>query len=497
MGLVCLSVGLRWCLVLRGGQFYFLDEKRFWWSGLVVYWFHEGHWRKALEPILDWNQHPGFTCLGCVPVAVHWACAATMGMSIGQIPFESTVRFSAAVLSMASVVSIVLIAAIVRRAGGDRRESLMAMALMTGSNSIFFYSRHTLPYDASLALALGSLAVGMQKGGWARSLFSGWLAGAAFFTYYRYWAVVFVISGTVIMWNASSLREVGYRFFWFTLGPLTWFLVFTAGRAVVFGRSFVEGMVSFAATASPQMYSEGWWAPWSFLWYAEHGLLVFWLAALAWILWLAVRRCHIPTYGLVWVAMLGTLYGLLILGSLELSSLAVYGRAARQMVPFLCLIGAFAGLRLWDTARRTWGRPMLQAGGILLIVQAGWNLRVPLQQWFPRDVRRLVAAEYKVFSEATTIDCSRVEDEFEPSKAPTPPTRYVLLNAQYLEHIQGAIRPPQGRVVLRFAHPMQFPPYQYEEFTARERALIRRTDISMRLVDTAGQPELANPRTIP
>ncbi|HVM61520.1 MAG TPA: hypothetical protein VMV72_11715 [Verrucomicrobiae bacterium] len=497
VGLVCLSVALRWWLVFAGGQYWFPDERRFWWSGIVLYRLGQGQWKQALEPILDWNQHPGFTCLGCVPIAIHWAWAGLTGMSIGQIPFESTVRFSAAILSLASVVVILLIGVIVRRAGGNRTEALIAMALMAGSNSMFYYSRHTLPYDTSLALALGSFAVGMQKGGWKRLLFSGWLAGAAFFMYYRYWAVVSVVSATTILWNASSVKEIRYRTFWFALGPLTWLVIFTIGCAFVFGRSFVNGMVSFAATVSPEMHSEGWWATWAYLWDAEHGLLILWLAALAWILWSTVRRRPMPAYGSVWVAMLGALYGLLVLGSLGPSSLAVYGRAARQLVPFLCLIGAFAGARVWDGARTTWGRRTLQTGGLLLILQAAWNFRGPLQQWFPRDVRRLVAAEYGVFSEATTVDCPRLEDELAPSQAPTQPARYVLLNAQYLEKIHGAKTPPQGRIVLRFAHPMQFAPYQYDEFTARERALIRRTDISMRLVDTAGQPELANPQTIP
>jgi hypothetical protein len=495
--LVGVCIAFRWWLVFAGGQYWFLDEKRFWWSGVVVYRLSQGLWKQALEPILDWNQHPGFTCLGCVPVAMHWAWAKLAGMAIGQMSFEDTVRFGAYVLSLASVVSILLIGTVVRRAGGDRREAFAAMALMAGSTSMFYYSRHTVPYDASLALALGSLAVGMQNGGWRRMLFSGWLAGAAFFTYYRYWAVVSVIALTVITWKSRSVRDAGLRFFWFTLGPLTWLLLFTVGRAVVFGRSFLQGMVSFAATVSPEMYSEGWWTTWAYLWDAEHGLLILLLAALAWILWATVRGRQLPTYGLVWVAMLGSLYGLLVLGSLWLSSLAVYGRAARQLVPFLCLIGAFTGIRFCDAVGTTWGKRMLQIGGILLVLQAAWNFRVPLQQWFPRDVRRLVAAEYGVVSEATTIDSPKMEDELAPSQAPTQPSRYALLNAQYLTKIHNPKPAPLGATLLRFPHPMQFAPYQYDEFTARERALIRRTDISMRLVDTAAQPVLANPPAIP
>lgn len=497
IGLVSACIALRWWLVFAGGQYWFPDEKRFWWSGLVVYRLSQGLWKQALEPILDWNQHPGFTCLGCVPVAMDWAWAWLTGVSIGQMPFEATVRFSAVVLSLASVISILLIGTIVRRAGGGRTEALVAMALMAGSNTMFYYSRHTLPYDSSLALTLGSLAVGMCKDKRGRLLFSGWLAGAAFFTYYGYWAIVFVVSATVITWKVADMRETGYRLLWFGIGAATWLGIFAVGRAAVFGRSFLQGMASFAADQRPPMYAEGWSVAWTYLWYAEHGLVIFWMAALVWILWTAMKREPTANYGLTWVAMLGALYGLLILSSVVLGKFVVQGRMARQLVPILCMIGAFASVRLWDMARTALEKRALQMGVILLTLQVAWNFRVPLQQWFPRDVRRLVAAEYGAISQSTTINCLKLEDEFAPSGAPTKPTRYVLLNAQYLARIHGATPPPDGVVVLRFAHPMQFTPYQYEEFTPDERELIRRTDISMRLVDTGVQPELANPATIP
>lgn len=497
VGLIGVCVALRWWLVFSGGQYWFPDEKRFWWSGVVVYRLSRGLWKPALEPILDWNQHPGFTCLGCVPVAIHWAWAWLTGVSIGEMPFETTVRFGALVLSLASVFSILLIGMIVRRAGGGRTEALLAMGLMAGSNTMFYYSRHALPYDASLALALGGLAVGIRTGGWKRLLCSGWLAGAAFFTYYGYWAIVFVISVTVIKWKIVNIREAGSRLLWFGIGSATWLGVFAVGRETVFGRSFVQGVVSFAAITPPQMYAEGWSAPWTYLWHAEHGLLIFWLAALVLILWAAGTSRPVAGYGLTWIAMVGALYVLLILSSVALHRFVVYGRTARQFVPFLCLIGAFTGARLWEIARTVAAKRMLQAGMILLILQAAWNFRGPLQQWFPRDVNRLVTAEYGAFSEATTVECPRVEDEFASWRAVPQPTRYVLLNAQYLAQIHGAKTPPRGVIVLRFAHPMQFRPYQYEEFTPKEREFLCATDISMRLVDTAAEPGLANSATIP
>jgi hypothetical protein len=36
---------------------------------------------------------------------------------------------------------------------------------------------------------------------------------------------------------------------------------------------------------------------------------------------------------------------------------------------------------------------------------------------------------------------------------------------------------------MRFAHPLEFLPYQYEGFEPMEREVLRRLDISMRLID--------------
>ena len=65
-----------------------------------------------------------------------------------------------------------------------------------------------------------------------------------------------------------------------------------------------------------------------------------------------------------------------------------------------------------------------------------------------------------------------------------PNARYVLLNAQYLFPARERKPTPEGNVVYRTRHPLEFLPYQYEGYVAAERALLRETDIAIRLVDT-------------
>lgn len=497
VGLVALCIGLRWWLVWGGGQFWFPDEKRFWWSGLVVYYLSQGHWKQALVPILEWNQHPGFTCLGCLPTAIYWAWARWNGLPYTDMPFEQTVQFGAVILSLASVICIVLIGVIVRRAGGGRGEALLAMGLMAASDTMFYYSRHVLPYDASLALALASLVVGMRQGRFWRVFLSGWLGGAAFITYYGYWVTVIVVSGTVVTWKASTIKEAGNRLFWFGVGALSWMGLFECGRRAVFGRSFLAGTISFARNAPPPLFTEGWSAPWAYLWYAEHGLLIFWLGSLAATLWAVSIKRQITGYGVTWVAMAGAMYLLFLLSSMVLHTFVVYGRTARQLVPILCLIGAFAGARLWNILRADVRNRVLQLGIIALVLQAAWNFRTPLGQWFPAEVKAFVAAQYSPLSQVLTVEGPIVEENPATPGSSGTTSRYVLVNAQYLARFSGVKAIPPGVILLRFAHPTEFKPHQYEEFTPAQRDILRQTDISMRLVDTAVEPKLANPPTIP
>jgi len=181
--------------------------------------------------------------------------------------------------------------------------------------------------------------------------------------------------------------------------------------------------------------------------------------------------------------MAGAVYLLLVLGSVALHRFVIYGRSARQLVPFLCMIGGVGGARLCEIARANAKPRIFELGVVAFVFQAAWNFRLPLRQWFPPDVKRLVAAEYGEFSQALTVEGPTIKDEQPSSPASGSSARYVLLNAQYLAPVRGLEAAPRGRVLLRFSHPTQFLPHQYEEFTPRERKILRRADIAIRLID--------------
>ena len=72
-------------------------------------------------------------------------------------------------------------------------------------------------------------------------------------------------------------------------------------------------------------------------------------------------------------------------------------------------------------------------------------------------------------------------------------SRWLLLNAQHLYHPRGVAVVPKGIELMRFAHPLEFLPYQYEGFEPMERDVLRHLDISMRLIDRGVLPTSPGP----
>jgi hypothetical protein len=153
-------------------------------------------------------------------------------------------------------------------------------------------------------------------------------------------------------------------------------------------------------------------------------------------------------------------YGVLAASSVVLEEFVVYGRSARQLMPFLCLAAApalGAALASMSTRRRMHYE---YAVVLILIVQAAFNMAVPLRQQFPADMLR-AAEEMPV------------------------PLGYELrvINAKHFYPLPEPEEIPRGSIVLREeAHPLQYLPYQYEGYTPAERSALRSADITMRVL---------------
>ena len=193
MYVVFFSLAIRLILVLRGGQFFWSDEFRYFKARYLAVQMAQGHWGDILRFIAIDVEHSFFTLVASIPAFAQYLFNSTHGMDM-EFDVFATAWLPAAILSLASVLSILLVYDICRRAGGDRLEASIAAFFMACSTTMLYNARHLLPYDCSLAIALLALRHTLgREGRLGASIACGVLACLAYLTYNGHAALVAVI----------------------------------------------------------------------------------------------------------------------------------------------------------------------------------------------------------------------------------------------------------------------------------------------------------------
>ena len=443
--LMAVSLGLRIWLAALGGQDYWPDEIRYNSSRDAVAALRHGQWDNAAQELLGHADHTLFRWFGLLPALVE----SLVGHNLPSI--------AAAYFGLYSVLVIFLIWAISRRAGGSEQEALWAAYLAACSNSLFYYSRHFFPYDVSLSLMLLGFWLGLGPWSWRNSIWVGLAASLGFLTYNGYWLIGGCILILHVLLGEGGRQRMVNRMAWSAVG-LILPIVTLAGLAAALGYDLVSENYNYGLIAKGD-FPFGHRVVAGYLWYAEGGLVVIWLVALAYALSLVVRVRRWDQ--LAWHAgglalVLGGLLGL----SDIIHQFAVQGRRVRELVPFLCL-GAAVGIAEFVQRRPAYRRYWTLALTLLVGGMAAWNLSVPLRQVFPNEFQRLATAA-----------AARQSEIF----------AYRLIFVQHLWGLSLDTPPWPHETILRRTHPLQFLPYQYEGFDMAQRAELNAHDINMRLI---------------
>jgi hypothetical protein len=447
VGTLAGSLLLRLVLVQLGGQFFWPDELRYRDSRAAVAELADGNWRVALTRCAT-GDHPFFRVLGLIPATVEHVA----GVEDSRIP--------AAFLATFSVMNVWLLALIARRMGASEWEAVLAAVAGATSNVLLYWARHISPYDASMTLLLTGLLLGVGSDRLRASAYCGVLAALGFLVYAGYWtlaAVVLAVHG----WRSASLRVRSVRAAVASTAMAST-LALVAGAGALLGIPLLARFLAFSKTVNQGLYSEGWSLPFEYFWEAERLVLVVWIAAAAACAWRTFRR-RATERERVWLLGLVMVYAGLFVTSVVLHKFVVYGRLARQMVPFFGLLAANR-LEALRTSRSPTVRLSFAAAVVGLVVQALFNFGGPLGHCFPLDFARDdsrrgnfgIRRRYGVVVAANAI-------KTHPLPAP------VLLPARY--------------VTLKEApYPRNYRPYQYEGCTPAERAMIRSRAVRMRLL---------------
>ena len=453
LALLGISALVRWVIVLRGGQLYFPDEGHYSWSLDLVSSAARGDLIAWIDLLLQSPAHPGYVLWGMLPGALQYAVELLFGQ-----PATNTIWIPSILISCMSIWAIALVAAIAKQAGASDQEAMIAALLMACSTSMFYFARHLAPYDLALTIALLALWFGLdQRKSFLRSLVCGVLIGLAFLTYYGYWLISVAVAIVHTLHHKPRFLDFLKRSIAIAIGFILLPLLLTLISLLQGAPPFVLEMAHFATSVSQGTFSEGAWLPWEYLWHAEHGSLIVWMASVAGMAWLKFKYPAVElSRGLLWMGIALFIYLALVSGSVGLGIFVVYGRLVRQLVPFFCLTAgfsiAFIANRLME--RR---RVFVWVGVIFLIIQTAFNFNQPLTQQFPLEFERQVIANYSSIGRALTVKGPPVFGD-----VPGKTFRYVLVNAQYLYPISGTRKLPIGQSVLKTWHPLAFLPYQYE-----------------------------------
>jgi hypothetical protein len=208
--------------------------------------------------------------------------------------------------------------------------------------------------------------------------------------------------------------------------------------------------------------------PFEYFWHTEHFLiLILGLLSTYAIIHMIGRK---ETNGIWWIAGIFFVYACLSIFSVYFQSFVVYGRLARQLMPFLILLSAIGLVQL--SGNRPPMRLVANIIMALIVVQGLWNYSYSFGLSYPREFSTTAQTIYKEFS-------------FSPKRmAFGAPTRcqnngYVMENAKYFLAAPQNDPGIKGTVLLSHPHPINFWPYQYEGYPPQQRQQFRNTDLRM------------------
>jgi len=478
---------LRLLLIVNGGQFYFPDESRYQRRSVsAVDSLFEADFRSAIDKVLAYDKHHGFTAVGLVPAIIHrviFYLSPPPGLSWTTywLSRDNDYRVSALIFAIPSVLSIGMIYLLARRAGAGETEALIAAFLLAASNTFFIFSKHFLPYDSSLLIGLAALwlAIPSQQTSVKHAIVVGIATFLCLWVYFGHITFVLMIALVYCGFLASNWRDSAIRASGMAFGALLIATPLFLYNNYVLGIDVVSELVAFSSSANQGEYAEGIVFPFSYIGFAEAGIALIWilcLSAAGWALrsqWNSESRQR----AVLWLACLISLYLLLGLFSSVLHLSVVYGRIARVMAPFIILLSAYGITPLLLDRDRY----VVLAFVAIVCIFALANFVPAIRQEYFIEIARRARQDYGELSYETVFSHPASPKGVYGEANPLVP--YKLLNAGYYYPITEPLDLPQGKVLMQAPHPFNYKPWQYEGMTAEMRDIVNRDGLYIWLIE--------------
>lgn len=439
IGILLVSLLLRWILIFRGGQYYISDETRYLASQDAAAWMLRGKFGEAFSHLASSPEHLGFKVVGILPALVEHITGPSLVMP-------------AMFFSLFSILNLYLIFMLSRRTPGiSSNQPLYALILAAACLSLLYYARHLFPYDISMSFGLLALYIGLAERQTIRqSVACGLFSFLCFVTYNGYWPLAsFAMLAHVFIPREAILRML-QKAVWTAAGFIVPFVVLI-GAGSVAGVDMVSAYRHFSESITQGNFEEGWSLPFAYFWFTEHLVIVI-LGALALLAAINLFR-GVGRYTGLWLTGLLFIYICLVIPSVFLQYFVVYGRLARQLMPFFTLLAAegLAQLEQFLPSGKQVKRFVLAA----VFIQAAWNFAESYNLAYPRDFVAEAQAKFpkfefssKRFAYGAPVICEN--------------NGFVMENAKYYVDPPEKVPQVQGQLLMSARHPSNFRPYQYD-----------------------------------
>ena len=456
LGILLISLILRWILIFQGGQYYIADETRYEVSRDAARLLLQGQLGEALRQFTVSPEHLAFKVVGILP--------ALMEHILGP-----SLVLPAMFFSLFSVLNLYLIFLLSRHCQDSSNESLYALFFAAACLSLLYYSRHLFPYDMAMSFGLLALYAALVRTQSIKaSLVCGSLSFLCFITYNGYWPLAGFAMLVNVLINDSKITGILKKAILTTTGflaPLALLLIVMLGS----GTNMISAYQLFATSITQGSFEEGWSLPFEYFWHTEHVIMLI-LGLLSVYAVISIFRTK-QNDASVWAGGVAFIYICLLIPSVFLHSFVVYARLARQLLPFLILLAAH-GLALLE-ARKLVSYPLTMALLTSILIQAVWNFGISYQLSYPRQFSEELQAQFRGF-------------EFSSKRmaygAPTlcQSNGYVIENTKYFLSAPETTPLVKGDILREVPHPVNFLPYQYEGYTPEQRQEFRERQLRMR-----------------
>ena len=323
---------------------------------------------KALTEFTLSPEHLGFKVIGILPALVEHIVGPTLVLP-------------AMFFSLFSTLNLYLIYGLARRVGSSSKEALYAMLFASSCLSLLYYARHLFPYDMAMSFGLLALYLALTQNKSARtSAMCGIWGFLCFITYNGYWSLAAFAMLVNIFMDGKRRTEIFQKAIFTAIGFITPLVLLIIGMLLA-GKDMISAYRLFAASITQGSFEEGWSFPFAYFWHTEHGVILI-LGALS--LVAIVRQFNRPSPATtLWAAGFLFLYLCLVIPSVLLHSFVVYGRLARQLIPFVVLLSA-QGLVLIEN-RVVSGRLVAMLILLSVFTQAAWNFVDSYNLNYPRE----------------------------------------------------------------------------------------------------------------